>query len=72
MTKRTITVRIKQQPRALVRVTEVSFDLYEDIVDFSDSESEPSAVIGRKAEAIAELLGCSYEQAERIVFGFSE
>ena len=70
MTKRTIS--IKQQPRALVRITEVSFDLYGDIVDIADSESEPTSVIERKAEAIAELLGCSYEQAERIVIGFNE
>lgn len=67
MTKRT-PVRIKPQPRAFVRVIEVSFD-FEDVVDF---DSEPSEVIGRKAEAVAELLNCSYEQAERLVIGFSE
>ena len=67
MTKRT-PVRIKPQPRAFVRVIEVSFD-FDDVIDH---ESEPSEVIGRKAEAVAELLGCSYEQAERLVIGFSE
>ena len=66
MTKRT--VRIKPQPRAFVRVVEVSFDFD----DFVDLDSEPSEVISRKADAIAELLGCSYEQAERLVIGFSE
>ena len=67
MTKRT-PARIKPQPRAFIRVVEVSFD-FEDVIDH---ESEPEAVIGRKAEAISELLGCSYEQAERLVIGFSE
>ena len=67
MTKRT-PVRIKPQPRAFVRVVEVSFDSD----DFIDLDSEPEAAIGRKAEAISELLGCSSEQAERIVIGFSE
>lgn len=62
MTKRT-PVRIKPQPRAFVRVIEVSFD-FDDVIDH---ESEPSEVISRKAEAISELLGCSYEEAERIV-----
>ena len=67
MTKRTVT--IKRQPRAFIRVVEVSFDVCEEIADL---DSEPSAVIGRKAEAVADLLGCSYEQAEQIVLGFSE
>lgn len=66
---RSITVRIKPQPRLKVRFTEVEVDFGEDIADL---DSEPSAVIGRKAEAMAELLGCSYEQAERIVIGFSQ
>lgn len=66
---RSITVRIKPQPRLKVRFTEVEVDFGEDIADL---DSEPSAVIGRKAEAISELLGCSYEQAERIVIGFTE
>ena len=61
---RSITVRIKPQPRLKVRITQVEFSLDEDAVDL---DSEPSAIIGRKAEAIAELLGCSYEEAERIV-----
>ena len=62
MTKRTVT--IKRQPRMQVRFTRIEFSLDEDAVDL---DSEPSAIIGRKAEAIAELLGCSYEEAERIV-----
>lgn len=64
MTKRTVT--IKRQPRMQVRITQVEFSLDEDAVDLG---SEPSAIIDRKAEAIAELLGCSYEEAERIVLG---
>ena len=64
MTKRTVT--IKRQPRMQVRITRVEFSLDEDAVDL---DSEPSAIISRKAEAIAELLGCSYEEAERIVLG---
>ena len=66
---RSITVRIKPQPRLKVRFTEVEVDFNEDVVDL---DSEPSAIIGRTAEAVAELLGCSYEEAERIVLGFTE
>lgn len=68
MTKRA-PVRIKPQPLAFVRLIEVRYDFSEDVIDH---ESEPEAVIERKAEAISELLGCSYEQAERLVIGFSE
>lgn len=67
MTKRVVT--IKRQPRTLVHIVEVSFDVCDEVADL---DSEPSAVIGRKAEAVADLLGCSYEQAERLVIGFSE
>ena len=67
MTKRTVT--IKRQPRAFIRVVEVSFDVCDEVADL---DSEPSSIIGRKAEAVADLLGCSYEQAERLVIGFTE
>ena len=67
MTKRTIL--IKRFTRT-VRVTEVSLtSIHDDQIDLADGEYEPSNVIGRKAEAIADVLGCTYEEAERIVLG---
>ena len=67
--RRSITVRIKPQPRLKVRFTEVEVNFGEDAIDLN---SEPTAIISRKAEAVAELLGCSYEQAERLVIGLAE
>ena len=67
MTKRTIL--IKRFTRT-VRVTEVSLtSIHDDQIDLADDEYEPSNVIGRKAETIADVLGCTYEEAERIVLG---
>ena len=67
MTKRTIL--IKRFTRT-VRVTEVSLtSIRDEQIDLADDEYEPSNVIGRKAEAIADVLGCTYEEAERIVLG---
>lgn len=65
-------VRIKRQTRAVVRITEVSLSWDDSQEDIPDYEAEPSAVIGRKAEMVAELLGCSYEEAEHVVLGFSQ
>lgn len=51
-----------------VRITEISLtSVHEEQIDLADDEYEPSNVIDRKAETIAELLGCTYEEAERIV-----
>ena len=67
MTKRTIL--IKRFTRT-VRVTEVSLtSIHDEQIDLADDEYEPSNVISRKAEAIADVLGCTYEEAERIVLG---
>ena len=67
MAKRTIL--IKRFTRT-VRVTEVSLtSIRDEQIDLADDEYEPSNVIGRKAEAIADVLGCTYEEAERIVLG---
>lgn len=67
MTKRTIL--IKRFART-VRVTEVSLtSIRDEQIDLADDEYEPSNVISRKAEAIADVLGCTYEEAERIVLG---
>lgn len=67
MTKRTIL--IKRFTRT-VRVTEVSLtSIHDDQIDLADNEHEPTVVISRKAEAIADVLGCTYEEAERIVLG---
>ena len=65
MTKRTILIK---QYRTTVRVTEISLtSIHDDQIDLADDEYEPSNVISRKAEAIADVLGCTYEEAERIV-----
>ena len=67
MTKRTILIK---QYRTTVRVTEISLtSIHDDQIDLADDEYEPSNVISRKAEAIADVLGCTYEEAERIVLG---
>lgn len=58
------TVTIKRQ----VRITEVSLtSLLEEQIDVPSTEFEPTNVIDAKCEAIADILGCSYEEAERIV-----
>lgn len=58
------TVTIKRQ----VRTTEVSLtSLLEEQIDVPSTEFEPTNVIDAKCEAIADILGCSYEEAERIV-----
>ena len=65
MTKRTILIK---QYRTNVKITEISLtSIHDDQIDLADDEYEPSNVISRKAEAIADVLGCTYEEAERIV-----
>lgn len=65
MNKRTIL--IKRFVRT-VRVTEVSLtSVHNEQLDVSSDEFEPSNVLIRKIEQVAELLGCSEEEAERIV-----
>lgn len=58
------TVTIKRQ----TRITEVSLtSILEEQIDVPSTEFEPTNVIDAKCEAIADILGCSYEEAERIV-----
>lgn len=58
------TVTIKRQ----ARITEVSLtSILEEQIDVPSTEFEPTNVIDAKCEAIADILGCSYEEAERIV-----
>lgn len=65
MTSRTIL--IKRFVRT-VRVTEVSLTtVHNEQLDVSSDELEPSNVLIRKVEQIAELLGCSEEEAQRLV-----
>lgn len=63
-------ITIKRQ-RTVVRVREVSFEAVFD-EEIGDDSLEPSNVIEAKAEQIADVLGCSYEEAERIVLGFDQ
>ena len=51
-----------------VRITEISLtSVHEEQIDLADDEHEPSNVIQRKVEAVAELLGCTEAEAQRIV-----
>lgn len=65
MTSRTIL--IKRFVRT-VKVTEISLTtVHNEQLDVSSDEFEPSNVLIRKVEQIAELLGCSEEEAQRLV-----
>ena len=65
MNKRTIL--IKRFVRT-VRVTEVSLtSVHEEQIDMPCDELEPSNMLIRKIEQVAELLGCSEEEAQRLV-----
>lgn len=57
------TITIKRQVRTEVSLTNLS----DEITDLADDTFEPTNVIDAKCEAIADILGCSYEEAERIV-----
>ena len=64
MAKRTILIK---QFRS-VRITEISLtSVHEEQIDLADDTFEPSNVIQRKVEAVAELLGCTEAEAQRIV-----
>ena len=70
MTKRTILIK---QYRTNIKITEISLtSIHDEQIDLADDEYEPSNVISRKAEAVADVLGCTYEEAERIVLGFEQ
>lgn len=61
------TILIKRFVRT-VRVTEVSLtSVHEEQIDVPCDELEPSNVLIRKVEQVAELLGCSEEEAQRLV-----
>lgn len=63
----TRTVLIKCYVRS-VRVTEVSLtSLFEEQTDLADDEHEPTNVIDRKCDQLVDILGCTYEEAERLV-----
>ena len=64
MNKRTILIK---QFRS-VRITEISLtSVHEEQIDLADDEYEPSNMLIRKIEQVAELLGCTEAEAERIV-----
>lgn len=61
------TILIKRFVRS-VKVTEISLTtVHNEQLDVSSDEFEPSNVLIRKIEQVAELLGCSEEEAQRIV-----
>lgn len=64
MAKRTILIKRFSS----VRITEVSLtSIHDEQIDLADDTLEPSNVIQRKVEAVAELLGCTEAEAQRIV-----
>lgn len=66
MNKRTIL--IKQHHISLVQITEVSMtSVIGTQLEMADDTHEPSNVIERKAQQVADALGISYEEAERLV-----
>ncbi len=61
------TILIKRFVRT-VKVTEISLTtVHNEQLDVSSDEFEPSNVLIRKIEQVAELLGCSEEEAQRLV-----
>ena len=70
MNKRTIL--IKQHHISLVLITEVSMtSVIGTQLEMADDTHEPSKVIERKAQQVADALGISYEEAERLVIHHS-
>lgn len=66
MNKRTIL--IKQHRISFVQITEVSMtSVIGTQLEMADDTHEPSNVLIRKIEQVAELLGCSEEEAQRLV-----
>ena len=61
MPKRTILIKQYRSPQ--LHMTEVSIEH----LDLADDELEPTNIIDRKTEAVADLLGCTYEEAEHII-----
>lgn len=64
MAKRTILIKRFNS----IRITEVSMtSVIGTQLEMADDTFEPSNVIQRKVEAVAELLGCTEAEAQRIV-----
>lgn len=58
------TLTIKRQ----VRVTEVSLtNILDEQIDVADDAFEPSNVIAAKCVQLMDLIGCTYEEAERLI-----
>lgn len=55
---------IKRQPTIHMRVEFVSYD---ELEDGPDETYEPYAVLRAKSELLADFLGCSADQAERLI-----
>ena len=59
-----MSTRIKRQPAITMRVEFVSYD---EIEDGPDETYEPYAVLRAKAELLGDFLGCTADQAERLI-----
>lgn len=61
------TVLVKRYVRS-VRVTEISLtSIHEEQIDLADDEHEPTNAIDRKCDQLVDILGCTYEEAERLI-----
>lgn len=56
--------RIKRQPFITMRVEFVSMD---EVEDSADEQYEPYAMLRAKSELLADFLGCTADQAERLI-----
>lgn len=59
-----MSTRIKRQPAITMRVEFVS---YNEIEDGPDETYEPYTVLRAKSELLADFLGCTADQAERLI-----
>ena len=59
-----MSTRIKRQPFITIRVEFVSMD---EIEDSADEQYEPYAMLRAKAELLGDFLGCTADQAERLI-----
>lgn len=51
-----------------IHITEISISEYEaEFIDVPDSRYEPEAVLRAKSELLAEFLGCTPDEAERVI-----
>lgn len=67
------TIKITTRQKRIVYDRTISLTYYEgETRDIADDESDPEAVLIRKIEGLAELLGCSEQHAQRLILSRCE